>query len=305
MSGQDRELVDDRVRRLGRDDARLGQADVAARLDALLGMADGRALHRALHRARAAARADVEAAQAELVAHELGVLVLVAADRVPAPAHDDVGPHARLQQARIAQHAVHRVGDARGLAQLDAAVLVDLAVDVEDVAQHREQVLLDAADHAAVDERGGRRIVQLELDAPGLAHDVDVEVGVAVEDRARVVGLAAAVQHRQRAAAIQRVEAAARGVEQPVDLHLREVLEAARRRDARVDETVVVRRARRESRPRPVASSRADLDRDARPSCAARRRPCRHCSARCSRRSSHASRSAPAGASARSAGRGS
>ena len=131
-----------------------------------------------------------------------------------------------------------------GLAQLDAAVLVDFAVDVEDVAQHREQVLLDAADHAAVHERRGRRIVQFELDAPGLPHDVDVEIGIAVEDRAGVVGLAPAVQDSERAAAIQRVEAATRAVEQPVDLHLRQVLEAAGRRDTRVDETVVLGRSR-------------------------------------------------------------
>ena len=67
-------------------------------------------------------------------------------------------------------------------------------MNVEDVAQHREQVLLDAADHAPIHERGGRRIVQFELDAPRLAHDVDIEIGIAVEDRTGVVGLAAAVQ---------------------------------------------------------------------------------------------------------------
>ncbi len=77
MSGMIDQLVDDRVGRLRGDDAGLGDADVAAVLDALLGMADGRALHRALHRARSAARADVEAAQPHLVADALAVLVLV------------------------------------------------------------------------------------------------------------------------------------------------------------------------------------------------------------------------------------
>ena len=88
-------------------------------------------------------------------------------------------------------------------------MLVDFAVDVENVAQHREQVLLDAADHAAVDERAGRRVAQLELDAPGLAGDADVEIRVPLEDRARIVGFAAAVQHGKRAAAVEIVEAAA------------------------------------------------------------------------------------------------
>ncbi len=108
-------------------------------------------------------------------------------------------------------------------------------MQVEDVAQHREEVLLDAADHPAIDEGGGRRVPELQLHAPGLANDADVEVRVALEDRPRVVGLAAAVQHRERAAPVQRVETAARGVEQPVDLVLGEVLEAAGRCDARVD----------------------------------------------------------------------
>ena len=74
--------------------------------------------------------------------------------------------------------------------QVEAAALDDLVRDVHDVAQHREQMLLDAADHLAVDERRGRRVVDLELDAPGLAHDLDVEVAVAVEDLLGVVGVA-------------------------------------------------------------------------------------------------------------------
>ena len=104
----------------------------------------------------------------ELVADSLRVVVLLAADRVAAPADDDVGPHPRPQHARVAQDAIDGVGDALRLLQVDAAVLVDLAVDVQDVAQHREQVLLDAADHAAIDEGPGRGVAQFELHAPGL-----------------------------------------------------------------------------------------------------------------------------------------
>ena len=109
----DHELVDDRVGRLGGDDAGLGDADVAAVLDALLGMADGGALHRALHGARAAAGADVQAAQAHLVADVLRVLVLVGADRVAAPAHHEIRPRLVVQHARVAQDVEHRVGDGR------------------------------------------------------------------------------------------------------------------------------------------------------------------------------------------------
>jgi hypothetical protein len=165
---------------------------------------------------------------------------------MPAPADDHVRPRARQQQARVAQDAIYRVGDALRVVQFDAAVLVHLAMDVEDVAQHGEQVLLDAADHATVDERRRGGVVQLELDAPGLAHDADLEVRVAVEDRARVVGLSAAVQHRKGATPVELVQAAARRIEQPVDFLLREVFEAARRRDACIDEIGFLRRACRD-----------------------------------------------------------
>src|SRR3546814_4286435 len=62
-----------------------------------------------LFRAGAAAGADVQAAQAQLVADVLGVLVLVAVDGVAAPADDEVGV-GRLQHAGVAQQAEHRVG---------------------------------------------------------------------------------------------------------------------------------------------------------------------------------------------------
>ena len=90
----DHQFVDDRVGRLGGDDPGLGQADIPAIAYALLGVADGGALHRALHGAGAAAGAHVQLAQAELVAGLLGVVVFLPVDGVPAPAHDDirVGP---------------------------------------------------------------------------------------------------------------------------------------------------------------------------------------------------------------------
>src|SRR6266702_2350509 len=57
--GQDHQLIDDRVRRLGGDDAGLCNTDITAMLDTLLGVSDGRALHRALHRSRSTACTDV------------------------------------------------------------------------------------------------------------------------------------------------------------------------------------------------------------------------------------------------------
>ena len=154
----DHELVHDRIGRLGGDDAGLREADVAAVRDALLGVPDGGALHGALHGARAAAGAHIEASQAHLVAHLLRVLVLGVADGMAAPAHDQVRARLEVEQARVAQDVEHRVGEVRGIAEVEAAALDDVVRDEHHVAQHGEQVLLDAADHLAVDEGLGRRI---------------------------------------------------------------------------------------------------------------------------------------------------
>ena len=122
-----------------------------------------------------------------------------------------------------------------GIAGVEAAGADDFVGGVDDIAQHREQVLLDAADHLAVDEGGGRRVGDLQLDAPGVPHDLHVEVAIALEDLLGVVGVAAGIEHRQRAVAKQGVQPAVAGVEQLVDLGLRQVLEAAARRHPRVD----------------------------------------------------------------------
>jgi len=109
---QDHQLIDDRVRRFGGDDARLGQAKVAPTVDALFGVGDGRALHRAFHYTGAATGADVEAAQAQFVADFLGVFVFLGVDRVTAPAHDDFRLDTRAQGTRVAQQVKHVVADA-------------------------------------------------------------------------------------------------------------------------------------------------------------------------------------------------
>ena len=122
----DHELVHDRIRRLGGDDPGLGEPDVAPADDALLGVADGGALHRALHGARAAARAHVQAAQAELVAHLLGVLVFLGADRMAAPAHHEVGLGLVVEDPRVAQDVEHGVGDRRRVVEVEPAAFDDL-----------------------------------------------------------------------------------------------------------------------------------------------------------------------------------
>ena len=90
-------------------------------------------------------------------------------------------------------------------------------------------------DHLAIDEGRGRRIADLQFDAPGVAHDLHVEVAVALEDLLGVVVVAAGVEHCERAIAKQRVKPGLTGIEQLVDFGLREILEAAARADARID----------------------------------------------------------------------
>jgi hypothetical protein len=175
----------------GGDDARLGEADIATGGDALLGMADGCALHRAFHRARTAAGADIDAAQAQLVAHLLGVLVLDFIDRVAAPAHGQVGLDLAFQNACVAQHMEHGIGDVGAVVEVEAATLVYFVRDEDHVAQHGEQVLLDATDHLAIDKGAGRGVADLQADPPGMAHYLDVEIPVAVEQQLGVVAVTA------------------------------------------------------------------------------------------------------------------
>ena len=116
------------------------------------------------------------------------------------------------------------------------SALDDLVGNEHHIAQHREQVLLDAPDHLAVDERRRRGVLHLELHSPGVANDANLEVAVVVEDFLGVIRGCAGVEDRQRAAPEQRIEAPLAGVEQLVDFGLGQILETTARTDARVDE---------------------------------------------------------------------
>ncbi len=230
----DHEFVHDRVGGLGGDDAGLGDADVAAAVDALLGVPDGGAFHGALHGAGSAAGADVEAAQPEFVADVLGVVVFLAADGVTAPADDDVGFVFRAQDFGVAQDLEDEVGDVFGTFRVVPAGGGQYGVGVDDVAQHGEQVLADAADHLAVDEGAGRGVVEFDLDAARLLQQGQVEVLVGLHDGLAVVADGPAVEHGQRALAEQAVEAAFAVVLELVHLLAGEDLKTAFGGDARV-----------------------------------------------------------------------
>ncbi|SVJ62939.1 Uncharacterised protein [Klebsiella pneumoniae] len=228
------QFVDDRVRRLGGDDSRFGQAQVATADDALLGVADGGALHRSLHHPRSAAGADVQAAQAELMADLLGVLVFLAADRMTAPADDDLRLDAGAQRTGVAQQLEDVVGEALGTVQVDV-LAVQPALGIDDVAQGAEQHLASTGDHLAIDEGVGRRVDQLQAHAAVLLVDTHLEVLVGVEDGLGVVAVGAGIEDRQGALAEQLVGLAVGGFAQLLHFALGEGFQRAFRTDRGVD----------------------------------------------------------------------
>jgi hypothetical protein len=96
-------------------------------------------------------------------------------------------------------------------------------------------VILQPPDHHAVDEGRGRRILDLELDAPGLRHDPQVEVPVFLEDHARIVEIAAGIEHRERAFAKQRIKPPCPESRSWAISCCDRLLEAALGRDPRID----------------------------------------------------------------------
>ena len=86
----DDERVDDRVWCFRGDDARLGNADISSVADALLCMADRCPFHRPFHSAGPATGTDVQPAQSQFVTDQLRIVIFLAADRMPAPADDDI-----------------------------------------------------------------------------------------------------------------------------------------------------------------------------------------------------------------------
>ena len=197
-------------------------------------MRDGRAFHRPLHRPRAAAGADIQPAQAELVADQLGVVVLLARDRVAAPAHHEVWIDLRLEDARVAQDLEHALGQRGGCIQVETDLL-QLGRHVDDVTHHRDQQLVDAADDLAVHERLCRCVRQLDLHAAILLQHLDVEIRILLQDRPRVITDVARGQHRQRTTAQQRMQTRATCAAQARHLVAGKNIQTADRRDTRAD----------------------------------------------------------------------
>jgi len=152
-----------------------------------------------------------------------------------APAHDQIGIDLRAQDVGIAQDVEHGIGHTAGLGQIEAPAALDLGRDIDHVAQHREQVILDPADHLAVDEGLGRRVGELDLDPALALEHADVEALGAFQNHLAVIDLGARVEHGERAPPQQIVHTGLAGIAQTIDLILRQQLETALGGDARVD----------------------------------------------------------------------
>jgi hypothetical protein len=229
-------MMADRIWRLGSDDRGLGQAEVASRPNSLLRVTDSRALHRPFHRTRAAARADVEPLEPECVADDLGVVVLLTLDRVPAPADDETRLLVGAQHTCVAQDVEHGVRDSVRAREIETRIVHHVIVRIEKIAQHREQVLADTADHLGTDERDVGRVLELERDAALVLHDGDPEVLVPAQDFANVVIGGAGVEYGERALSPKLVEPALARIAKLTGLDPRENLEAALRGDQGVHE---------------------------------------------------------------------
>ncbi len=246
-----------------------------------------------------AARADVQAAKPQLVAHFLGVIVFDPADGMAAPANHQIRPHLQLQNTRVAQDVKYRVGDAGRGGEVEAPAFHDLIRNEHHIAQHGEQVVLQSSDHHAVDEGRGRGVLDLQLDAPGLAHDAQIEVPVFLENHPRIVDVAARIEHGERALAEQRIQAALPRIEQFGDFRVATgapgcpSAQPAHRPCRRIESwfpLITLRGAR----PAPMDRYRSECCL----ACASTLRPYLNWTKRCSRRSSRSTRSTQPGASA-------
>src|SRR5438445_13019720 len=106
---------------------------------------------------------------------------------MPTPAHHQMRIAERSKHIGVAQNVEYRIGDSFGRVGVELRVAVDLVADKNHIAQHGEQMLLDALDHLAVDEGAGRRTLDVEFDAALALDDADVKSLIALQQLLAVV----------------------------------------------------------------------------------------------------------------------
>ncbi|MNL65312.1 hypothetical protein D3C87_1896270 [compost metagenome] len=102
-----------------------------------------RAFHWRFHRARTAAGTNIQFAQPQLCANPAGIQIFRFIDGVAAPADDHIRRFAHVQCTGVTQngeHQVRHVDRAFQIQMLEAAGVVNLSVNKQDVAQDSKQV---------------------------------------------------------------------------------------------------------------------------------------------------------------------
>ena len=75
---------------------------------------------------------------------------------MPSPANHETGIGRRLQRAGVAQNVEHRIGNAFRACLVEFRVAADFVTEIDNVAQNRKQVLLNASNHLSVNESACR-----------------------------------------------------------------------------------------------------------------------------------------------------
>ena len=132
------------------------------------------------------------------------------------------------------------VGDSLRGFQVELIVVSDVGADIDDVPQHREQMLANAFDHSTVNERGRRSVPDDQLQSSGASGHLNGEVRILVEEHRGIVRLIAGIEHRQGAAGEQVQELALGcGAGERTNLQLRKKIQRAPRPDLDIDFTRV------------------------------------------------------------------
>ena len=97
----------------------------------------------------------------------------------------------------------NRVCNAIAGVEVESTAIDDIIARIDDVTQHRKQQFARTANHSAVDESIAGCAFQGDLQSPVLLNEADAEILVGFEHLARIVRLAARVQHGQHAASQQ------------------------------------------------------------------------------------------------------
>jgi hypothetical protein len=119
------------------------------------------------------------------------------------------------------------IGDAWAGAQIEAGIFQYLGLGEDQIAHQGKEVLPDTAHQAAIYKSLGWRIVKVQLQATFSFQHLDIEISMALEQGASVVGAGATGQHGKRAGSQQSMQVALGGGMKMLDFLSREHLEGA------------------------------------------------------------------------------